>query len=93
MGAESGLSISEMTLRNESAWRPEAETRAALLRVWKAMEACVQRGCEHEGILPGGLKVPRRAPKLFRELTSRPEAAVHNPTRPPWIGSASGPWP
>ncbi len=37
MARESGLSVSEMTLRNESAWRPEAETRAALLRVWRAM--------------------------------------------------------
>jgi L-serine dehydratase len=86
MGTESGLSISEMTLRNEGAWRPEAETRAALLRVWKAMEECVRRGCEHEGILPGGLKVPRRAPKLFRELTSRPEAALQDPlTALDWV--------
>ena len=64
MARESGLSVSEMTLRNEAAWRPEAETRAALLRVWSAMQSCVERGCRNDGTLPGGLKVPRRAPGL-----------------------------
>jgi L-serine dehydratase len=53
--AASGLSMSEMTLRNEACWRPEPATRAALLAVWNAMQACVTRGCQHEGVLPGGL--------------------------------------
>jgi L-serine dehydratase len=79
MACESGLSVSEMTLRNESAWRPEAETRAALLRVWHAMEQCVERGCRNEGTLPGGLKVQRRAPGLQRDLSNKPEAALHDP--------------
>ena len=79
LGAESNLSISEMTLRNESSWRPEAETRTRLLRVWEAMQACVSRGCRSEGILPGGLKVARRAPKLFHELNANPEAALRDP--------------
>ena len=79
MARESGLSVSEMTLRNEATWRPEAETRAALLRIWKAMQACVERGCHSEGTLPGGLKVQRRAPGLFRELTAKPEAALQDP--------------
>ncbi len=77
--AESGFSISEMTLRNEAAWRPEVETRAALLRVAKAMQSCIDRGCHGQGLLPGGLKVPRRAPGLFRELTAHPEAALQDP--------------
>lgn len=68
MGREHGISVSEMTLRNEASWRPEAETRAGLLRVWNAMKACVDRGCQQEGILPGGLKVERRAAKLYRQL-------------------------
>jgi len=68
---ESGLSISGLMLRNEAALRPEAETRAALLRVWATMRECIARGCEREGVLPGGLKVPRRAPRLHRELTAR----------------------
>ncbi|MBL9178937.1 MAG: L-serine ammonia-lyase [Verrucomicrobiaceae bacterium] len=79
LGRETGLSVSEITLRNESAWRPEAETRAALLKVWKAMHACVERGCHHEGTLPGGLKVERRAPKIFRELSTNPEAGLRDP--------------
>ncbi|MEI9896332.1 MAG: L-serine ammonia-lyase [Chthoniobacter sp.] len=79
LGRESGLSISEMTLRNEAAWRPEAETRAGLLRVWQAMRACVKRGCRERGTLPGGLRVPRRAPDLHRELIAHPEAALQDP--------------
>ncbi len=79
LAQESGLSVSEMTLRNEACWRPEAETRAGLLRVWQAMQSCVARGCERDGILPGGLKVQRRASKLFRELSASPEAGLRDP--------------
>jgi L-serine dehydratase len=79
MARESGLSVSEMTLRNEAAWRPEAETRAALQRVCEAMRNCIERGCHGSGLLPGGLHVPRRAPALFRELTAHPDAALQDP--------------
>jgi L-serine dehydratase len=79
LAGESGLSVSELTLRNEAAWRPEAETREALLRVWRAMRECVERGCRGNGVLPGGLHVPRRAPGLYRELTANPEAGLHDP--------------
>lgn len=86
MGRESGLSISEMTLRNEAQWRPESETRAGLLRVWQAMRACVERGCHREGKLPGALKLARRAPHIFRELTERPEAGLGDPlTTLDWV--------
>jgi L-serine dehydratase len=50
-----------------------------LLRVWKAMRDCVERGCRSEGTLPGGLKVERRAAKICRELSARPEAALRDP--------------
>ena len=79
LGRESGLSVSEMTLRNEAVWRPEAETRARLLAVWQAMETCVERGCRAPGTLPGALQVPRRAPRFFHELTSRPEVNLRDP--------------
>lgn len=79
LGLESGLSVSELTLRNETAWRPETETHAALLQVWVAMRGCVERGCQREGTLPGGLKVERRAPKIFRELSTNPEAGLRDP--------------
>ncbi len=86
MARESGLSVSEMTLCNESAWRPEAETRAVLLRVWQAMQSCVERGCRTQGILPGGLQVTRRAPGLLHDLLSKPEAALHDPlTALDWV--------
>jgi L-serine dehydratase len=75
---EQGLSVSQVMLANEAAWRPEAETRAGLLRIWQVMQQCVDAGCEHEGILPGGLKVKRRAAGLYRQLRSNPEAALRD---------------
>ena len=76
---ESCLGVSEMTLRNEATWRPDAETRSALLKVWHAMRDCVERGCHAAGTLPGGLNVPRRAPQLFQELGTHPEASLRDP--------------
>ena len=72
------LTISAVMLRNECAWRPEAEVRAGLLAVWEAMQQCVRRGCDGEGELPG-LHVPRRAAKLYRQLAGQPEAALRDP--------------
>lgn len=66
--AESGLSISQLMLENEQAWRSEADVRADLLAIWRVMQACVSRGCRTEGVLPGGLKVKRRAARLHRQL-------------------------
>jgi L-serine dehydratase len=66
--AEQQISISEFMLRHEAHNRPEAETRNALAAVWAAMKRAIDRGCTNEGILPGGLKVQRRAPKLSREI-------------------------
>jgi L-serine dehydratase len=63
------LSISQVMLRNELCWRSEAEIRAGLLQIWAVMQACVERGCHTEGILPGGLKVKRRAARLYQQLT------------------------
>lgn len=63
-----GISISTLTLENEKAWRSETGIREGLLRIWHAMEACIRRGCEREGILPGGLRVKRRAPAIYRKL-------------------------
>ncbi|WP_225775197.1 L-serine ammonia-lyase [Pseudomonas sp. Marseille-Q5115] len=73
-----GLSVSQVMQANELAWRPEAETRAGLLHIWQVMQHCVAAGCENEGILPGGLKVKRRAAGLYRQLRSNPEAALRD---------------
>jgi L-serine dehydratase len=60
--------ISDLVLANERAWRNEAQVRDGLLHIWQVMQDCVQRGCNAGGILPGGLKVKRRAADLFRQL-------------------------
>ncbi len=72
------LPISQIMLANEKAWRSEAETHAGLLNIWQVMQQCVRAGCENEGILPGGLKVKRRAAGLYRQLRSNPEAALRD---------------
>jgi L-serine dehydratase len=68
MCGESGLRISELMLENEKAWRSEAEIRDGLLTIWAAMQECVRKGMEAEGILPGGLKVKRRAKTLYQRM-------------------------
>ncbi|MDH3713533.1 MAG: L-serine ammonia-lyase [Gammaproteobacteria bacterium] len=65
-----GLSISRLMLANETAWRTEAQIRAKLLNIWKTMQSCVRRGCQREGVLPGGMRVKRRAAGLYRQLRS-----------------------
>ena len=72
------LSISQVMLANETAWRPEAETRAGLLAIWQVMQDCVEAGCHNEGIMPGGLKVKRRAAALYRQLCKSPEANLRD---------------
>jgi len=62
------LSVSELMLRNEQMWRSALEVRERLLEIWSVMQDCVRRGCRHEGVLPGGLKVKRRAAELYRQL-------------------------
>ena len=73
------LTISEIMLANENAWRSEDETRSKLLAIWQVMGNCVQNGISTEGILPGGLNVKRRAPKLYQQLLARPETSQPDP--------------
>ena len=68
--AREGLRISDVVLANELSWRTEAEVRDGLLHLWRTMAACVKSGCRREGVLPGGLAVPRRAPALYRRLSA-----------------------
>jgi L-serine dehydratase len=69
---EHGMSLSTLMFENEKAHASEQDVRKRVLDIWHAMEACVKRGCEREGILPGGLKVKRRAAALHRKLKSDP---------------------
>ncbi|MEV2259808.1 L-serine ammonia-lyase [Streptomyces anulatus] len=77
LSRETGLSISSMMLENELAWRTEAEIRSGLLDIWRVMQACVSRGMSREGILPGGLKVRRRAANSARQLRAEGDPQAH----------------
>ncbi|MGE5181223.1 MAG: L-serine ammonia-lyase [Acidobacteriota bacterium] len=81
---EHGMSLSTIMLANEQALVSEVEVRRRVLAIWHAMEACVKRGCEREGILPGGLKVKRRAAGLYRKLRADPRGRT-------WSGGDSFP--
>jgi L-serine dehydratase len=82
----SGLPISRVMLENEGAFRPAAETRAGLSRLWTVMQECVRRGCAADGVLPGGLGVRRRAGELYRSLLANPEAGLRDPlTAMDWV--------
>ncbi|WP_369032413.1 L-serine ammonia-lyase [Streptomyces adonidis] len=73
LAKETGLSISALMLENERAWRTEDEIRSGLLDIWRVMQACVSRGMSREGILPGGLRVRRRAAMSARQLRAEGE--------------------
>ncbi len=66
----SSLSIAELIIRNESIWRSRDEVITRVLGIWATMDACIAQGCATSGILPGGLRVKRRAPELMRQLES-----------------------
>jgi L-serine dehydratase len=74
-----GGSIAQVMRRNEQHWRADAEIDAGLLKIWRVMQDCVERGCRTEGILPGGFKVKRRAFSLRNALTASPEKALSDP--------------
>jgi L-serine dehydratase len=67
---KTGMSINEVVMENETAWRTEAETRKGVLRTWETMRDCIYRGCHTNGELPGGLNVRRRAFDLNKKLLS-----------------------
>ena len=67
---EQGMSVADVMLANECTWRTEDEVREDLLNIHHAMKACMERGFRNEGTLPGGLGVVRRAPRLYRELST-----------------------
>ncbi len=76
---EVGGPIAEVMRRNERHWRSDADIDAGLLKIWRVMQDCVERGCRSDGVLPGGFKVRRRAKALREALTAHPEAALRDP--------------
>ncbi len=77
--AETRLSISEIMLANELSWRSEDEVRSGLLHIWSVMQECVERGSRATGVLPGGLRVRRRAATLRKSLEAGGDE--HDPLR------------
>ncbi|WP_353408324.1 L-serine ammonia-lyase [Pseudoteredinibacter isoporae] len=77
--AREGLRISDVMWANETAWRNREETQTYLGNIWRTMQECISNGIAAEGILPGGLKVKRRARELYQQLLQRPEASLQDP--------------
>ncbi len=83
---DNDLSIAQMIYANEQVWRSAAEIDAGLDDLWAAMKSCVERGIRSPGTLPGGLRVTRRAPALYADLESRPDAGQEDPlTMLDWV--------
>ena len=73
---KTGFSIAHIMMENEKAWHTEAEIKAWILKVWGVMQACIERGSRETGILPGGLKVKRRAHDVLLRLQAQKEAGL-----------------
>jgi L-serine dehydratase len=79
IAAREELTIAEITRANERSSLPDEEIDRRLGAIVEAMSRCIDRGMAIDGILPGGLKVKRRAPALHRLLTERAERALSDP--------------
>ncbi len=64
------IPVWQLMLANESAIRSEQEVRTGIARIWNVMKACIEKGLNTGGILPGGLNVRRRAPGMYKKLIS-----------------------
>ncbi|MEV8083330.1 L-serine ammonia-lyase [Pseudarthrobacter oxydans] len=76
-----GLGISDVMRVNEEDSRTPGEIRAGLLHIWSVMEDCVATSLKREGVLPGGLKVRRRAPDWYdrlRKESARPAGSEND---------------
>lgn len=73
------MTIAQIMYANEEKWNSKDDIDAKLDEIWQAMELCVQRGVKADGVLPGGLKVTRRAPKIYRDLDLRSEKDLSDP--------------
>ncbi|MBR9727011.1 L-serine ammonia-lyase [Shewanella intestini] len=82
---ENGLSISSLMLANELSISNESEVKQGLWHIWQTMKQCVERGYQKEGILPGGLKLRRRAPALYRRLKAEGRNNVDPLTAMDWV--------
>jgi len=65
---QQSMSIAELMMENERSWRDTDAIHAGILGIASVMDHCIESGCHHDGILPGGLLVKRRAPDLYKKL-------------------------
>ena len=76
------MSIADIVWANETAPRPEEAVKAELDGIWQVMRDCVSHGCtSKETVLPGGLDVPRRAPKMYQRLAFNSDVLRRNSRR------------
>jgi L-serine dehydratase len=68
-----GLSIAELVFENECQWRAAEDVSQRIDDIWSVMQACIERGLQTDGVLPGKMSVLRRAPKLRRALEAQVE--------------------
>ena len=72
-----GMDIPGVVTANERVWRNDQQIRDGLLEIWNVMQACIHRGAFTDGVLPGGLKVSRRAAGINRRLLGYPTEPLH----------------
>jgi len=82
---DNGLSISSLMMANELSIASEDEIKQGLWKIWQTMKNCVERGYQKEGILPGGLKLRRRAPALYRRLKAEGRNNTDPLTAMDWV--------
>ncbi|MCK8045990.1 L-serine ammonia-lyase [Shewanella sp. 1CM18E] len=82
---ENGFSISSLMMANELSIADSDEIEEQLWHIWQTMKNCVERGYLKEGMLPGGLKLRRRAPSLYRRLKAEGKNCVDPLTAMDWV--------
>ncbi|HBY4884306.1 TPA: L-serine ammonia-lyase [Klebsiella pneumoniae] len=81
------LSVSNLMMENEKCWRSEEEVRTKILSIWCVMQKCIENGIKHEGVLPGGLRVKRRAHQFHQRLldANKPNIITSTLSAMEWI--------
>lgn len=72
------MTIAQVMMENEKTWRTEAEIKGKIQAIYQVMKECVNEGCHTEGVLPGPLKLQRRAPRLHKSLSGKLDAGDHS---------------
>lgn len=67
---KTGLSLAGLVAKNELSIRSRDELEGYFVKIWQTMSDCIEKGINNEGLLPGPLKVTRRAPLLYKKLTA-----------------------